>query len=78
VEIFNEHGPAEVVAYISRDSNEVIALVHATKGGLPTNDHGIPDSVIQAARQRRVGFGEYVNEGGEIVRASFLPPATEA
>jgi hypothetical protein len=67
----------DICAYVGRDSNKVIALIHATTKGpvsLPVEGHGIPEAVIEAARQRRVGYGEYVDENGEIVNPSFLPP----
>ena|SRR6266566_3215771 len=74
VQVLNEDGEGEIIAYIARDSNSVVAVVHATKGRLPTEGHGIPDAVIEAARRRQVGSGEDVNEKGEIVQPSFLPP----
>ena len=33
----------------------------------------LPLAVIEAARQRRVGFGEYVNNMGQVVRPSLGP-----
>jgi hypothetical protein len=76
VQILGPEGTAERCAYIGRDSNQVIALVDFTTGPklLSVEGHGIPAAVIEAARQRRGGHGEYVNELGEVVQPSFLPP----
>ena len=35
VQILNADGEGEICAYIGRDSNEVIALIHAFKGNPP-------------------------------------------
>jgi hypothetical protein len=77
IQILNGNGEGEISAYVGRDSNEIIALIHASKGPLPPYAHSIPLPVIEAARQRRAGFGEYVNAKGEIIRPSFLPPTAE-
>ena len=80
-EIVVEDDPQDrdICAYVGRDSNQVVALILATTTGpvsLPIETHGIPEAVIRAARERRIGFGEYVDENGEIVNPSFLPPRT--
>jgi hypothetical protein len=74
VQILNDDNEGEISAYFARDSNVPIALIHATQGRLPIETHHIPDVVIDAARKRRVGFGEYVDEKGNVVPPSFLPP----
>lgn len=77
IQIHGDEGGAEQCAYIGRDSNAVIAFIEFTSQGpksLPADEHQIPLAVIEAARQRRVGLGEYVNEKGERVRPSFLMP----
>lgn len=77
IQIQGDESAAEKCAYVGRDSNVVVAFVEFTAQGpksLPLDEHGIPLPVIEAARQRRQGFGEYVNEEGEIVRPSFLKP----
>ena len=76
-EIVFEDDDLDICAYVDGGSRAIIALIHFTPNGpasLPIQGHGIPDAVIEAARQRRAGPGEYVNERGEIVRPSFLPP----
>src|SRR5215510_10272740 len=71
VQVLSQEGPAESCAYVARDSNSVIALIHAIKGPLPVEEHQIPEAVIEAARQRQGGSGEYVDECGSVVRPSF-------
>ena len=78
VQIPGNDGPADRCAYMGRESDAAIALVEFTPEGprlVPLENHGIPVPVIKAARKRREGFGEYVNEKGEVIRPSFLPPA---
>jgi hypothetical protein len=75
VQILNDESQGERCAQID-ENGDVVAIIHATKGALPVAGHGIPTLVIEAARQRRGPYGEYVNEKGEVVRPSFLPPAT--
>ena len=77
VQILNEDGQADKCAYIGRDSSTVIALIDFTPEGpkaLAVEGHGVPLPVIEAAR-RQEGFGEYVDERGEIMRPSFFPPS---
>jgi hypothetical protein len=73
VEVLNDDGSPEIFAYIAGGSNEVVAVIHARKGRLPIESHGIPPAVIETARQCRIGFAQYVNDLGEIVVPSFLP-----
>lgn len=75
VQILNADGEGEICAYVSGKSNEVLYLVHASKGRLSVKDHGIPLPVIEAAKQRRAGDGQYINGDGQIVVPTFLPPA---
>jgi hypothetical protein len=76
VQILNADGQGEIVAYLAQNSNKVIALVHALRGNLPVESHGIPEAVIEAAQRKTEGFGDYVNEKGEIIQPSFYPPTT--
>ena len=73
IQILNEDGQAERCAYLGGESAEILCVVSLVTPPGPTridkSSVSIPMPVIEAARQRKVGFGERVNEKGEI-----LPP----
>jgi hypothetical protein len=73
IEFLRKGGPSMLFAYIGRESNTIVAMIHATKGRLPVQGHDIPDAVFEAARRLRGPGGEYVNEKGEAVQPSFIP-----
>jgi hypothetical protein len=72
VQIIGDDGQTQQCAYIGASSNDVIALVDVHNGRLPVVNHGIPTAVIEAARRRVSGSGEYVDEHGEVVEPSFF------
>ena len=78
IQILNDGGPAEQCAYLEGDSTEILCAISLTAAGptpIDPKQLHIPKAVIEAARQQKVRFGEYVNEKGEILRPSFLKPA---
>ncbi len=73
IQILNADGQAERSAYLDGESTEILCAVSfSTPPGPAPIDPAlltIPSAVLEAARQRKVGFGERVNERGEV-----LPP----
>ena len=73
IQILNSDGQAERCAYLDGESREILCAVDLVTPPGPTRIEPrslcIPMPVIEAARRRKVGFGERVNERGEI-----LPP----
>lgn len=73
IQILNEHNEGERSAYLGRHSTDILCVVDfVTPPGpklLDPSMVSIPTPVIEAARRRTIGFGERVNEKGEI-----LPP----
>lgn len=73
IQILNEYNEGERCAYLGERSADVLCVVDfVTPPGpkrLEPSAVCIPKAVIEAARQRKVGSGERVNERGEI-----LPP----
>jgi hypothetical protein len=71
IQILNEDYQGEQSAYLADESPEILCVVNfATPPGpkrLDPSTVSIPKAVIDAARQRKVGFGERVNEKGEIL-----------
>jgi hypothetical protein len=73
IQILNADGQAERCAYLGERSDEILCAVDFVTPPEPKrldpSEVPIPRAVIEAARQRKIGFGERVNERGEI-----LPP----
>ena len=73
IQILNADGQAERCAYLGAESADILCAVSLVTPPSPTRIDTrsvfIPTPVIEAARRREVGFGERVNERGEI-----LPP----
>lgn len=73
IQILDADGRAERCAYLDGNSTEILCAVSLVTPPGPTRidpaSLRIPRPVIEAARQRKAGYGERVNERGEI-----LPP----
>ena len=73
IQILDADGCGAQCAYLDGDSDKILCAVNFVTPPSPTiidpATQYIPKPVIEAARKRIVGFGERVNERGEI-----LPP----
>jgi len=73
IQMMNAEGQAEICAYLDQEASKIVCAISLVTPPGPTRIDPsvlqIPNAVIEAARQRKVGAGERVNSRGEI-----LPP----
>jgi hypothetical protein len=74
IQVLNEFGEGEVVAYFGSSSNKALAFIHARPGPPQKLDVVIPDSIVDVTRGRPSMPGYYLDETGAEAFPSFLKP----
>jgi hypothetical protein len=78
IQVLNDDGQGELVAFFEYASNRTVALVHAIRGALPVREDPIPRPIVDLCRDRMNWPSYYMDEEGQVTLPSFLCPTDEA
>src|SRR5882724_33598 len=74
IQILNDIGQGERIAFYSYSSDAALALLDANIGAIEVVQDPVPKAIVEMCRQRSNWPGYYMDEDGEIVLPAFFEP----